>query len=123
MQQLNNLSDDADQLLTVALVDGSLAVLEFIYRPTIQRWSLNISHPTLPGTGTINGFNVCLGPNILRQWKNLIPFGIAVTSTNGLDPLQSTDFKNGVVSVFILSAAEVAQVESDILAPIALVNP
>lgn len=119
MQQLNNLSNDADQKMTFVLPDASLLQLEFIYRASIQRWALNVSHPLL----TLNGYNICLGPNILRQWRKLISFGIAVTSTTGLDPIQPTDLQDGTVSVFILSEAEVAQVEEEILAPVPLVNP
>lgn len=118
MQLLNNLTDAADQVMTVTIADGSLATLEFFYRPAVQRWTLDITHPLL----TMHGFNVCLGPNILRQWRNIIPFGIAVTSTIGLDPIQVDDFANGVCSVYTLSAAEVLLVESEILIPIPLVN-
>lgn len=116
MQLLNNLNDAADQLMSVPLADGSSVQLEFFYRPAIGRWTLNISHPLL----VMNGYNLALGPNILRQWRNLIPFGIAVASTNGLDPMNVDDFKNGICSVYILSEDEVAQVETDILAPIPL---
>lgn len=119
MQFLNNLTDAADQLMTVPLPDGTSVQLEFFYCPGIQRWTVDISHPLL----NMHGFNLCLGPNILRQWRNVITFGMAVTSTNGLDPLFIDDFKNGICSVFILSAAEVLQVEQEILIPIPLVNP
>lgn len=118
MQLLNSLSDAADELITVPLPDGSVLQLEFIYRAGIQRWSMNVSHPLL----TLNNFNLAMGPNILRQWRNLVPFGMAVDSTIGLDPMNLEDFVNGYSLVYVLSAAEVAQVEADILAPIPLVN-
>lgn len=111
MQQINTLTNDADQLMIVPLADGSELQLEFIYRPAIQRWVVNVSHPLLE----LKGFNVCLGPNILRQWRNLVPFGLAITATDGLDPVDISDFVTGRVSVFILSAAEVQQVEDEIL--------
>lgn len=119
MQLLDNINDAADQLMTVPLPDGSSAQLEFFYRPGTQRWTLDISHPLL----TMKGFNLSLGPNILRQWRNLIPFGIAITSNNGLDPMQATDFLDGTCKLYILSAAEVILIEEDILSPIPLVNP
>lgn len=118
MRLLDNFTDAADQLMTVPLADGSSVKLEFFYRPGIQRWTVDITHPLL----TMGGFNLSLGPNILRQWRRLIPFGIAVTSNNGLDPMNAEDFQNGTCSVYILSADEVQQVEDEILAPIPLVN-
>ena len=119
MQQLNNLTDDADQLTTVTLPDGSPLQLELVYRPAVQRWFLSLSHATL----TLNGYGIAVGPNILRPWKNVITFGIAILSATGLDPINVTDFQDGTVTVNILSSDEVAQVESDILAPLPLVNP
>lgn len=113
MQTLNNLSDDADQLVTFVLPDGSILQLEFFYRAGIQRWTLDLTHDLL----TLRGFNLTVGPNILRPWKNLISFGIAIISTTGLDPINSTDFLDGTVTVNMLSAAEVALVETDLLTP------
>lgn len=122
MQLLDNLTDAADQFMIFPLLDGSLVQLEFFYRSGIERWSVDIIHPTIPG-GAIHGFTICQGPNILRQWRNLIPFGMCVISGDGLDPTQSTDFLNGVCQIFMLDAIEVAQVEEEILSPIPLVNP
>lgn len=112
MKQITTISDDADQLVYFILDDGSVLKLEFICRPSIQRWSVNVSHPLI----TLNGYNLCLSPNILRPWKNLIPFGIAVTSLDGVDPVDIDDFSSGRVQIFILSAEDVAAVETDILA-------
>lgn len=119
MRRLNNLTDAADQLMTITLDDGSALQLELFYRAGIQRWTIDIVHPLL----TMYGFNLALGPNILRQWKNVIPFGIAVQSTNGLDPLNVEDFVEGNSLISILSADEVQAVEDNILLPIPLVNP
>lgn len=119
MQQLNNITDDADQVMIFPLPDGTNLQLEFVYRPATQRWTLNLIHPTL----TLNGYNLVQSPNILRPWKNVTSFGIAVTSVNGLDPMNATDFLDNTCQISILSAAEVAQVETDILAPVRLVNP
>lgn len=118
-QLLNNLTDAADQIMTVPLADGTKLQLEFIYRPGIQRWTMNLSHPSLK----LNGVNIAQGPNILRQWRNVITFGMSVISTTGLDPIQVGDFQQGNALIYILTAAEVLQVETEILAPVPLVNP
>lgn len=119
MQQLINLSDEADQVVTYVLPDGSLLTLEFIYRPGIQRWSFNLSHPSL----TLNGVNLTLGPNLLRQWRNVCAFGMAVTSTDQGDPALIDDFTSGRIGIFMLSSDEVAEVETTYYAPTPLVNP
>jgi hypothetical protein len=119
MQMINNLTDNADQLTNFTLPDATVLQLEFIYRPGIARWHMHLTHPLL----TLRGVNLVVSPNILRPWKNIIPFGMAILSTTGLDPMNVTDLSDGTVSVNILSAAEVLMVEQQILAPIPLVNP
>lgn len=118
MQQLNNLSDDARQQVVFPLSDGTSISFVFTYRPGIQRWSMDLDHPNLE----LHGYNLSLGPNILRPWKNVISFGIAILGTSGLDPINSTDFLDGTCTVNILSAAEVQQVETDVLTPAASEN-
>lgn len=119
MQQIDVLSDDARQAVSFPLPDGTDISFVFTYRPGIQRWSMDLSHPLL----TLNGYNLCVHPNLLRPWKNLISFGIAILSSTGLDPMNATDFLDGTCTINILSADEVEQVETEVLAPIALDYP
>jgi hypothetical protein len=116
---INSLTNSADQMVTFVLADGSTLQLEFVYRAGIQRWCLNVIHPAL----TLNGYNIKQGANILRPWRNVIPFGILIQSLDGVDPILVTDFQTGRILVYILDAAEVQQVEQLVFAPPALVNP
>jgi hypothetical protein len=118
VQQLNNLTDAADQLMTIVLDDGSVLQVELIYRAGIQRWVANITHPLL----SLTELNLCFFPNMLRAWRNVIPFGLMVTSSTGLDPMNLEDWVNNNNQILILNAAEVAQVETDILGPVPLAN-
>ena len=119
MQLLSAITDAADQLLAVSLPDGSVAQLELFYRPAIQRWTVDINHPLL----NMHGFNLTQGPNILRQWRNIVPFGMALISKNGLDPMYAEDFSNGNCQLYILTPGEVELVETEILNALPLVNP
>lgn len=118
MKILNTLSDAADQMVTVPLPDGSTVQFEFFYRAGIQRWFLNVSHPLL----TLVGFGITQGPNILRQWRNIIPFGMNVKAVDFIDPIQSTDFQSGRVVIRILNSSEVQAVEQIAMSPVSLVN-
>lgn len=118
MKLINSLTDAADQQVTIILDDGSILQLEFNFRAGVQRWFLDVSHSLL----TLKGFGLTQGPNILRQWRNLVPFGIAIQAVDLIDPIQNTDFQSGRVSCYILNAAEVQQVEQNVYAPPALVN-
>ena len=116
MQAIANLSDEADQLTKVVLDDGSIVTFEFIYQPAIERWMMNIAHADL----TVNGVNLCAGPNILRDWRNLIAFGLSCISTDGADPFYIEDFQSGRITLYVLNAAEVAAVETTVFGPLAV---
>ena len=110
MQLISNLDDEADQITNVVLDDGSVVQFEFIYKPTIERWMMNVTHPDL----TVYLLNLCAGPNVLRDWRNVIPFGLACVSTDGADPFYIEDFASGRITLYVLSASEVAAVESTV---------
>lgn len=116
MTQLQNLTDYADQLINLALPDGSTAILELIYAASTQRWWANISYSNT----VINGMGLCTFPNILRQWMNVIPFGFSVNTADGTDPFDINDFiptqqyPGGRVTLFFLNAQDVQNVETTI---------
>lgn len=116
MQAITNLSDEADQITKVVLDDGSVVTFEFIYQAAIERWTMNVAHTDL----TVNGVNLCAGPNVLRDWRNLIPFGLSCLSTDGADPFYIEDFASGRITVYVLTAAEVAAVETTVFGPLAV---
>ena len=118
MKLINSFSDAADQLITVVLDDGSIAQMEFIYRAGIQRWFFNLNHPLI----TLNGYGITQGPNLLRQWRNIIPFGILVRAIDFIDPIQVNDFQSGRVLLYILDATEVQTIEQLVFAPPVLAN-
>ena len=115
MQQVTNLSNEADQITNIVLDDGSVLQLELLWRGAIERWMLNVTHPDL----TVNLINLCTGANILRPWINLVPFGLGVVSTDGQDPAFLTDFSSGRITLYVLSASEVQSVESSVYGPVA----
>ncbi len=113
MLLISNLSDEADQISKVVLDDGSVAAFEFFYRPAIERWMMSVSHPDL----VVNLINLCAGPNVLRSWRNVIPFGLACVSTDGADPFYIEDFASGRITLYVLNQAEVAAVEATVFGP------
>ncbi len=108
MNLIDNLTSEPTQVTNLDLGDGTFAVLTLTYRPTVQRWAVAV----LRGTFEVDGMNLCLSPNGLRQWKNVIPFGIMCVSIDGLDPLFIDDFTSGRVSLYLLNQADVASFES-----------
>jgi hypothetical protein len=98
MFQLTTLTIQPNQLITTPLSDGSTAQLQFIYRPAIQRWSVDIAY----GTFSAKGLILSTHPNLLRIWRNVIPFGLQVVTVDGTDPFRLDDFSTGRVVIYIL---------------------
>jgi hypothetical protein len=111
MQTIDNITDDAKQTIKVSLIDGTVATIGLIYRPAIQRWTANIAWKTF----SWEGIDLCVHPNLLRQWRNLISFGLMCSTVDGADPVYQQDFINGRASLIVLSAVEVAGVETDVI--------
>ncbi len=110
MQQITNLSDEANQLAKVVLGDGSVASFQFQYLPAIERWAFSVTHPEI----TLTLETLCAGPNVLRQYRNTIPFGLGCYTTDGADPFYIQDFQSGRVTLYVLSADEVQFFEDSI---------
>lgn len=111
MNSIDNITDDANQLITVVLDDGTNVLLNLVYRPAVQRWTVDVAH----GTFIVNGINITVNPNFMREWRNVIPFGLGCTTTDGGDPVYLEDFVNGRATLHILTAADVAAIESTYL--------
>jgi hypothetical protein len=113
MQRIDTLTDAADQVVTLALPDKSLLTLELIYRPRIKRWTFDLAHPLL----VLNGLNLCVSLNLLRAWRNLIPFGLGCATNDGGDVCFIDDFATGRASLYGLSADEVKLAEAAVGVP------
>lgn len=118
MIPLVNLTDDPIQQMNVTLGDGSIVGFVFTYRGATQRWTCDVVNPTIPPDGAMNGINLCVHPNILRKLRNIISFGLTITSSDNGDPVSVEDFINGRISLFVLDNTaginEVDQIEKNI---------
>lgn len=111
MNLIDNISDDARQSVTLVLTDGSTVTMALQYMPAIQRWEAGFTY----GTFSVQGVNLCIHPNLLRGWRNLIPFGIACNTIDGADPLYIEDFASARAALYLLTEEEVADFETEII--------
>ena len=110
MQTLDTISNDARQKHTILLAeDSSRIVLELTYKPDVLGWFLDVTYEN--ANFEVRGLRVVTSSNLLRQWKNILPFGILCQCDDAQDPLLLEDFlvKRAILS--ILSKEEVAQIE------------
>jgi hypothetical protein len=61
------------------------------------------------------GLGVCLHPNLLRDFRRVLPFGVFVRSLDGVDPILLNDFLSGRVELYVLNLDDMEFVESTIV--------
>ncbi len=62
----------------------------------------------------VNCISLICSPNVLREFKNIITYGLAIVSISGYDPRDLTSFYDKNATINILSKAEVESIESQI---------
>jgi hypothetical protein len=111
---LTGLTDDAAQQYPIKLPDGSTVSMTLYYRPQQVGWWYDLSWDGQTPPWQFLGNRLVAGPNILRQFRNQIPFGLGVSTTTGLDPAGQEDFVNGACTLMLLDASDVIDVEEGI---------
>lgn len=104
MYLIQQVTSDALQKQNLVLPDGSQVSLTIYFRPMQFGWFVD---NLTSGTFILNGLRITNSPNMLYQFKNQIPFGLACYSTNNREPSQANDFSSGASKLYILTAAEV----------------
>ena len=109
MLYINKITGDASQQLTLIGIPTVQVGMTLRFMPRIQRWEMGVTWNDFD----VEGIGVVCSMNLLRQFRNVIPFGISCITMNSLDPYRQQDFVNQVANLYLLTSADVAQVEKD----------
>lgn len=107
MKLLNKINATAYQKFFLTGNPGSRIAMELRYLASQQKWIMNLQQDDF----VANGIGVVGSPNILRCFKNVIPFGIACKTVDGLDPFFIDSFSTGAAQLYLLTAEEVQTIE------------
>jgi len=108
MNIINGLTDQPKQQTTIALADGSRVTLRLEYRPNQLAWFYDCTWKNIE----IRGQMLSASPNILRQFRSRLPFGLAIITAGNVDPVNIEDFINGTVTVYLLDADDLLDIET-----------
>ncbi len=111
MNLITNISDSPCQTFTLPLADGTQMTMTMAYRPQQTGWYFDLSWTGQTPAFQLNGRRIVTFPNMLRQFRNQITFGLACVTADNLEPLNQTDFSSGYANLYILDMADVGQVE------------
>ena len=112
MNLINNITDQTAQTFSVTLADGSRATINLAYWPQQLGWYYDVTWST--GPFPILGRRVVTSPNMLRQFRNQIPFGLMVITTDNQEPINQDDFSTGYAQMILLDQDDIATIEATI---------
>jgi hypothetical protein len=105
MYLIQQVTTDALQKQTLNLPDGTQVSITLQFVPMQFGWFIR----TLTyGTFTLTGLRVTNSPNMLNQFRNQLPFGLACYSQGNREPSQQQDFSSGASKIYVLTQAETA---------------
>lgn len=119
MYIIQQITSDALQQQKLILPDGTILTLQLYYRPMQLGWFIEslVYNPVTVSYGppsnyvgpfVAKGIRITNSPNLLNQFRNQIPFGIACYTQQNREPTQAQDFASGAAALYLLDKAEVA---------------
>jgi len=112
MQIITGITDAPKQNISIPLPDGTSVSLALTFTPQQAGWFFNIAYSTATIIFQANGNRLCASPNILRQYQNIIPFGISCLTAGNVEPTTQTTFSDGTVTLLLLDQTDIADVEA-----------
>ncbi len=106
MFRINQISSDPRQIQKLVLEDGTQLTLRLYFSINQQSWFIEqLTYQDFE----LNCLRITNSPNMLHQFRNQIPFGLACFTTNEREPNQQNDFVSAASILYILTAAEITQ--------------
>lgn len=103
---VNGITNSSLQSFNMTLPNGNTITMSIYFIQQQFGWFIkSLTYTTFQLSGT----RITNSPNILHQYRNLIPFGLACYSKDDREPSHSQDFVSGASTLYILTAAEVAE--------------
>lgn len=102
---VQQITSDAYQKQRLILEDGTALDLVIYFRPMQLGWFIQ---DLIYGDFILHGLRITNSPNMLNQFRNLIPFGLACFCDQNREPTQLQDFSSGAAKLYILDASETA---------------
>jgi hypothetical protein len=100
MQIIEFLTDNSKQNINIILPDSKKLNLNLEYKQNLNCWFFDLNWDN---NFYLYGKQLVSSMNILRQFKNIIPIGLTVSSYDGLDPCLLSDFLNNGLNISTIS--------------------
>lgn len=114
MLLLDGITNNANQLLTIATEDNYTFTMNLWYQELLSSWWYSLEYIDTANNQTVKVNNMVLTvmPNVFEQWKLLLPFGLACVSIDGTDPSNIYDFISGNILLYTLTQDDIIAIKN-----------
>lgn len=106
MRQITTLNDEYKQKFKFPISGYSDVFISIEFKPNQFAWFMNLTWDDF----VLNNERLGVHPNLLRQFRNILKFGICITHPAHLDPYDRTAWLNGW-SFYMLDEDDIEYVE------------
>lgn len=110
MIKIESIGKEGRQLFTLFLPDGQSLTMTLEFKPLQIGWFMGITYQDF----SVKTVRVGVSRNLLAQFSNQLPFGIACFSRSGADPLFIEDFESTNAILCILDQADLDAQEAEL---------
>lgn len=103
MYLIQQVTAAALQSQNLTLPDSTIVTIQIYFRPLQVGWFINTM---TYGSFALSGMRITNSPNMLFQYQNQIPFGLACYTAGNREPTQQEDFSSGASQLYILDQSE-----------------
>ena len=107
MTWINNITDSPNQGLIFKTITGDAITFDLVYISSNKGWYYSLTY----GSFKLNNRRLVVGVNMLRAFRNILPFGLACTTIDGYEPVFIEDFKNGRANLYLLDSTDITAIE------------
>lgn len=109
MFKFTQLANEPKQEIKMILDNSNTVTFYFEYKPNQLGWFFGFQY------NDINYQNIRLTTtyNVLRAYRNYLPFGLRCDTLDGEEPLDINDFSTGYATVYLLTKADVEAIEGN----------
>lgn len=108
MKKITAVTQDANQEFSLTLDDGTIVrITSLVYVPSQLSWLYSLAY----GNFALFNQRIVNSPNMLRKYRNIIPFGLCCTVIDGYEIINQSDFVSGRDSFYVLNDNDLVSTE------------
>jgi hypothetical protein len=109
MIQIDSITAEYRQRMQLSITNYGYATLTISFKPNQLGWFFDLEWQDF----SVYNQKLTMAPNILRQYRKILPFGLMCINTTGIDPLVLESFVLDT-KLYLMDSAEVVAVEAAI---------